>query len=119
MASHLKPITVSTIDEDDLPSFSGPTGTYKWQFPVEVFDGRWHKITVKDDQVASAANSFRSQCQATYGKRSNVYRHDGAIYARRLDEDYKKGQARGRKPGTTPGTTNPAARNAQQEEAAV
>lgn len=60
---------------------------YMWEFDPEMFDGGWWSFEVPNTDVASAGNSFRTQCHVIHKRRANVHNKDGAVYVRmRLDD---------------------------------
>lgn len=82
-----KPKNIEKATDQDLEAlFARGGGSYKWDFPDEVFNGEWWKIEVANDQVKSAGNSFRNQAKAVYNRKANVHHKDGKIIVRMKDE---------------------------------
>ena len=84
----LKPKSVRPATEAEIKLLS--TKATGWDFPEEVFDGEWYRLTAPSStEVLSMLNSYRHHAERLYGKKVQTRRKDGFLYVRRLDTDAK------------------------------
>lgn len=86
-----KPLSAKKVTEEEVNEHAANStrkGSFKWRFEKDLFDGEWWAIQVPPNSVASALNSYRTQCESVYGTRGSAVRgNDGRLFLRRrVDE---------------------------------
>ena len=93
----LKPKAIAIASEEEINNLNVREGTFTWDFPVEVFDGKWYRMDFANPKDAkSAQQSYRAQSAKRHKRRAQVYMKANSIYVRLTDLEPGSGQATGR-----------------------